>query len=700
MDEFQTISASALSPSSSPVPPATAEEKQAKRKAMLKRLMIVSGVVYVILLTAIIAWAFLAANSQIVVFNYLPFSQDVFSGFLFKLFNILLGILVFVAMVAALVGLIKGLLTKKEELDKKKKASHLALYAGISFFLLTILWLAGLWVLGPRLVKEALPPIVTIPKNTLGLTSPVEVTFDAGNVPIDQSKSQVLSYSWTFGDGASGNGSRIAHTYTRKAEGDGIYKVVLVVKYIDIASGQEFDYTQSVNVSIQNESTAASFTASPESGEVPLDVHFDATSSFDPDGEIVSYEWDFDGDGRYDDATGEEADYTFELEGKYNVSLRVTDNSGQEVTAEKTIEAGSVGGLRAVMTTNVGSDGIYYTRTDYEFNGTLSQVEAGKITKYSWDFGDGTKPVQSRTVTHNFSAAGTYSVTLTVQDQDGNFDKSLLEIKVVEEGTAPTAKVKTIPTAESSGKVSGAVPLEVVFDGSVSLDSEDDIVDYKWDFNSDGVIDDTGDTVTYTYSEVGTYSAKLILTDSAGHTAETVVPIEVTEQGVLARLTVSAANGEVPLTVTFDASGSTYKEGNIVSYEYNFGDGSDPYITGSSVTYKYTAVGTFTASVTAVGDDGTKGTASVQIVVRPVALTACFTVNTTSGSTPLFVSVDPSCSQGTVEAYKWDFGDGTISFDRKPETHTYSKTGIYTVKLEVTSPEGIVSTFENEITAK
>ena len=254
-------------------------------------------------------------------------------------------------------------------------------------------------------------------------------------------------------------------------------------------------------------------------------------------------------------------------------------------------------------------------------------------------------------------------------------------------------------TAAAGGIVSGSVPFEVDFDASGSKDPEDDIVDYEWDFDNDGSIDDTGDTASYTYEELGTYEARLILTDSVGNVEETTISVEVSEQGVVALLESDLSNGEVPLTVEFDSSGSTYKEGDIASYEYDFGDGST-YTGGSTVTYKYTDVGTFTVTLTVIATDGKKDTDSVQVVVRPVALTSCFTVNTDSGNAPLFVSVDASCSQGTVDTYEWNFGDGEVSFDRKPGVHTYSETGSYTITLEVTGDSGIVDTFSKTVTVK
>ncbi|GAI93826.1 unnamed protein product, partial [marine sediment metagenome] len=74
-----------------------------------------------------------------------------------------------------------------------------------------------------------------------------------------------------------------------------------------------------------NQSPIASFTANPNSGIVPLEVFFNASSSYDPDGTIVSYVWDFE-DGNT--GTGETINHTFSSTGSFNVELTVTDNEG------------------------------------------------------------------------------------------------------------------------------------------------------------------------------------------------------------------------------------------------------------------------------------------------------------------------------------------------------------------------------------
>jgi PKD repeat protein len=678
-------------PNETPKPELTPEEKKARKKEGRKRIAIIGSTIYGVILLLVIVWAFVVGTKELDAFNYLPISQLGFSNFLWSTFNILAGALAVILLLVSTLFVIKALLTKKTDELKKKKGNKKALFLGLAFFLATLFWLVGVIILGPRLVMQEVfrSYILTDPVSTIGLSAPINIDFDASDLPVGDNY-EVLSYVWDFGDGESATGLSVAHRYTTKGI-DGRFTVVLTVELRDRSDGGITTEEFTKEVSIDNETVAAGFTSIPDSGDAPLLVSFNASDSYDGDGEIVSYEWDFNGDGRFDDGEGEVVEYEFTQEGSFNVTLRVTDNNGDFDVAEDTIEVGSTAGLKAVITSEDVAEGDdYYLETKYNFTGQFSQTQDEHITRYTWDFGDGSTTVQSRNSSHSYEEVGIYTLTLSIQDADGNEDLATQIINVVEEGSSPTANIEADQTT-------GSVPLTVSFDATSSIDPDEDIIDYEWDFDEDGLSDESGDVTTYTFEEVGTYQVTLTTTDSIGNTDTEIIEIVVTEQGVVAKLEIDSSNGEVPLTVSFDASSSTFKEGNILSYEFDFGDGSDPYIGGAQVTYKYQEIGNFEASVSVIGDDGSSNTATVQIVVRPVAMTACFTVNVDDGNSPLFVSVDPSCSTGTIDAYAWDFGDDSISFDRKPETHVYQTQGLFTIELEVTGDSGVVSTFTKDI---
>src|SRR5919109_1417794 len=92
-----------------------------------------------------------------------------------------------------------------------------------------------------------------------------------------------------------------------------------------------------------NQPPTAVATANPTSGSAPLTVQFDGSGSTDPDAgdNTLSYAWDLDGDGQYDDSTAVAPSYTYTTQGVYTASLRVTDGHGASSTAAVTINVGN-----------------------------------------------------------------------------------------------------------------------------------------------------------------------------------------------------------------------------------------------------------------------------------------------------------------------------------------------------------------------
>ena len=90
-----------------------------------------------------------------------------------------------------------------------------------------------------------------------------------------------------------------------------------------------------------NRPPVAVATASPTTGAAPLTVNFDGGGSSDPDGDILGYAWDLDGDGAYDDSTATRPTWTYTADGSYAVKLRVTDPGGLSGTATVTVAVGN-----------------------------------------------------------------------------------------------------------------------------------------------------------------------------------------------------------------------------------------------------------------------------------------------------------------------------------------------------------------------
>jgi PKD repeat protein len=107
--------------------------------------------------------------------------------------------------------------------------------------------------------------------------------------------------------------------------------------YADLIGGT----IRRISYSSQNQPPVARVDATPTSGAAPLTVNFDATRSSDPENGALSYAWDLDADGQYDDSTAARPSHTFNQTGTYKVGLEVTDPEGGSGTANVTINVGN-----------------------------------------------------------------------------------------------------------------------------------------------------------------------------------------------------------------------------------------------------------------------------------------------------------------------------------------------------------------------
>ncbi|UCF09623.1 MAG: PKD domain-containing protein [Candidatus Bipolaricaulota bacterium] len=161
----------------------------------------------------------------------------------------------------------------------------------------------------------------------------------------------------------------------------------------------------------------ALFSVSLSEGETPFTTSFNATLSFDPDGQIVAYQWDF-GDGTT--GSGPVTSHEYTKNGEFVVRLTVVDNSGATAAAEVDISA-----QNPVPSANFEykprstlPDGTCFVCRGEKVTFEASASDDGYIVTYEWDFGDGER-AEGEIVTHSFQSSGVHMVTLTVTDDDG-----------------------------------------------------------------------------------------------------------------------------------------------------------------------------------------------------------------------------------------------------------------------------------------
>ncbi len=270
--------------------------------------------------------------------------------------------------------------------------------------------------------------------------APLAVGFDAS--ASNDPDGHITSYTWNFGDGQNGVGAEGFHIY----ENAGTYTAILTVTDND---GAMATASQVITVSApDNIAPTVSFTATPDSGEEPLTVVLNATSSSDADGTITAYDWDF-GDGS-PHGTGSVVTHTYSTAGSYVVVLTVTDDEGAENSAARTIDVSSPGNIvpTASFTTDPSVLTFAYPPVTIAFNASSSSDPDGTIMSYHWDFGDGKAGI-GVTTSHTYTDPGKYTVILTVIDDHGALASTMATVRVMNLSSNPY--IPYIPPIDLSG---------------------------------------------------------------------------------------------------------------------------------------------------------------------------------------------------------------------------------------------------------
>jgi PKD repeat protein len=237
------------------------------------------------------------------------------------------------------------------------------------------------------------------------------VIFDASSSQPGSGASQIVDYSWNFGDGSTGSGRTITHTFDLSAA----HSVTLTVTN---DRGLSSSTTQSISVGAGALPTP-NFTFSPASPRVNDTVFFNGSTSTAGAGHtITSFRWAF-GDGTT--GSGATTQHIYTVASTYNVQLTVTDEAGQSVTSAPTAVAIGTANPTAVLTvTKTGTPPSNSISAD---GGASSAAPGSQIVSYTFVWGDGTASTTvvppAVSALHTYAAPGTYTVRLNVTDNLG-----------------------------------------------------------------------------------------------------------------------------------------------------------------------------------------------------------------------------------------------------------------------------------------
>lgn len=408
--------------------------------------------------------------------------------------------------------------------------------------------------------------------------------------------------------------------------------------------------------------------------DLDQDLVLNATGSSDPDAacgdSIASYGWDLDGNGAFSDVSGATPTVTpatralFGLgaAGSYAPRVRVTDTEFARSTNGATLTIYDNRPFPVISAAPQTGDCV--TVFMFDASGSTHGRPDRSIVTYEWDFdynaGAGfSTDASGVSVTHSYSSYGSYNVALRVTDNN----------TPARTGTNYTPIVVTFsnqpPVAHAGGPYFIDLGAGVTLDGSGSSDPDagcgDSIVTYQWDLDNDTQFDDaTGSAPAVSWATLeglglygGAHPIRLRVSDEFGATNDAVTTLTIYTNEPMPVISANPNPAGCNVPVTFDGTGSTHGHPgrSIVSYEWDFGDGS-PAAAGATVMHSYPQFGSYTVKLTVTDDNEVAVTRTNSVVVtitdtNPPSLTACpasFSLLATGPSGAVATYTDPTAT--------------------------------------------------------
>ena len=243
------------------------------------------------------------------------------------------------------------------------------------------------------------------------------------------------------------------------------------------------------------------------------------------------------------------------------------------------------------------------------FDASETTDSDGSVAEYWWDFGDGTVDV-GNPISHRYEVAGEYAVALTAADDDGDTATLVQAVVIFEADTTPVASFTWGPISETGTSLSRPLRAgdRARFDASSSYDPDGSIIEFAWDFQSDGSFELVTDEAHASIDSLvaGTWPVTLRVVDETGR-ADAVMRVLVVEdpKPPQASFDVSPAAPSIFDPVRF-IDRSIGVDGSIVAWEWSLGDGHasrEP-----EPIHRYEEVGRYEVSLTVSDSVGLRDT--------------------------------------------------------------------------------------------
>ena len=330
-------------------------------------------------------------------------------------------------------------------------------------------------------------------------------------------------------------------------------------------------------------------------------INLDGTGSYDPDGTIVNYTWNFTYSGSPVILYGVSPSFDFNISGFYNITLNVTDNDSdtdEDIVMVEIVFASPIA--------DAGTD-IVSIRGIIQFSGINSFDSDGTIINYTWNFTYNSLPafMYGATPTFDFQIIGFYNVTLNVTDDDYRFGEDIVMVEIFLD-----------PPIANAGADQGTLKGTYVMDGSGSTDSDGTIINYTWNFTYSSLpVTRWGSGFSFDFLLEGVYVITLNVTDDDALTDEDYVVVTIIFVPPIA----DAGVNRTVITwnpITINGSESSDIDGNIVNYTWNVTFGNTTTILyGIEQVVSFDESGTANVTLTVTDDDGLMSNDTIVLTV-------------------------------------------------------------------------------------
>jgi gliding motility-associated-like protein len=429
----------------------------------------------------------------------------------------------------------------------------------------------------------------------------------------------------------------------------------------------------------------ADFTISKVDDCSPGVVNFTNKSTLS-NGNISTYAWDVNNDGVIEGTT-KDFSYTFTTPGTYDVALTVVSEKG--CSSDKKLLSLTYNANNTVdFTTGVLCSGSLLNFFDNS---------SPNVTKWSWDFNnDGVEDSNIKNPSFLFPTAGNKTVKLTATFTDGcvkSVSKTLTLLSV---------------TPSFTFDVSNACPpnYNVSFNSSASTTSAGTtITAYDWDYNNDGVFEDSSPNPSHSFNGTGSFPVTLKVTNSNGCTSILKKDVVLTPAAV--DFITNRVDGCTPLSINFTTQYTNLAD-PIINYNWDFGDPTSGVNNTSALknpSHVYTKAGEYDVTLIVTTTRGCVLKQMKQKYIKagdpPVISLITYTQLDFCQRNPVkFIATITK----DIDKMDWDFGDGSPIESHSLDSvlkdsiiHKYLKAGVMTVKVNAWS-KGCMSTTAYTVT--